>query len=302
MRRHHRALNVLTTVSVATAILVLTVTASAWAQTEAELRSFFEGKRVALRVDMPGTSDGVNVWPDSRRGIDYEQYRNDLKKYGTAIRAGGWAVVTLVKLKKDLIEFQLGGGGFGTFGDDTSTSVYIPLIERSEREKGLERRIKEEDDRHRRRELERELDNLRDRRERENRRIMAERALAEEHKRARVASERLTGGSRFNLRYSGQVPPGIRPEEVMAALSEYVDFGWLEARVNGAPHAVTEDAALRKGMLRDDAERAFGIPVTSHSRREGDLLLTTLVFVADGQRITADFVEDVLVRYAMTSK
>ena len=38
-------------------------------------------------------------------------------------------MVTLVKVKKDIIEFQLDGGGFGTFGDNTSTSSNIPLVE-----------------------------------------------------------------------------------------------------------------------------------------------------------------------------
>ena len=40
-----------------------------------------------------------------------------------------------MKVKKDLIEFQLGGGGYGTFGDDTSTSVYISDATKTEREK-----------------------------------------------------------------------------------------------------------------------------------------------------------------------
>src|SRR5205823_6776144 len=134
------------------------------------------------KIDMPGTSDGVDVRGDASRAIDFQEYGNRLKTYGTAIRAGDSATVTLLKVKKDLIEFQLSGGGFGTFGDDASSYVYMPKIEKSSREKELERLIKDENDSYRRRCLENELDDLRDRRERENRRIEAERVRAEERK------------------------------------------------------------------------------------------------------------------------
>src|SRR5215471_19051162 len=98
-----------------------------------------------LRMDMPGSAEGVDVHMDQARPIDYDNYQRDLKKYGVALHAGELTVVTLVKVKKDLVEFQLGGGGFGTFGDDTSTTVYIPDAPKTEREKQLERRVKEED-------------------------------------------------------------------------------------------------------------------------------------------------------------
>ena len=297
-------------------VMVLALAAPAAAQNEAALKSYFEGRHVTLRVDMPGTSEGVDVHADASRAVDYQRYRDDLKRYGTSIRAGDTVVVTLVKEKKDRIEFQLGGGGFGTFGDDTSTSVSMPLVERSERERNLEKRVSEEDDRERRRRLQRELDDLREERERENRRITIERERLEERKRERVSEERLRDGSRFNVRYEDRVPAGLRPEDLIAALAEYVDFRPVETRGDVAPPPPRGDVAppplapgpsgdisqLRKGMLRIDAERAFGRSLESSQRREGSLSLTTLVFVVGEQRITADFIEDVLVRYTMTSK
>jgi hypothetical protein len=303
-------------VVVAAAVVSLAPVVPAAAQSEAALKSYFEGRRVTLRMDMPGTSDGVDVHADASRAIDDQDYRNNLKKYGAAIRAGDAVSVTLVKVKKDLIEFQLGGGGFGTFGDDTSTTVFIPLVEKSDREKFLEKRVKEEDDRERRRGLQHELDDLSDRRERENRRIMEERERQSEAKRERVADERLRGGSRFNLRYQGSVPAGLRPEEVMAALGAYVDFGTAAAMTAPPPlpaplpappmpppsQASGDISQLRKGMLRQDAERSFGRPVESSQRRDGATAVATLVFVVGEQRISADFVEDVLVRYTITSK
>ena len=280
------------------AALLLAIAAPAAAQNEQALRAFFEGRRVTLKIDMPGTSDGVDVHVDApgARSIDYREYGDRLKEYGTAIRSGEAAIVTLVKLKKDLIEFQLGGGGFGTFGDDTSTSVDIKDVEKSRREKDLENAIKDEPDPRRKSELVRERDALRDRRERENRRIAAERVRAEELKRERIAYQRLKGGSRFNLRYSGNVPSGIRPEEVMAALAEYVELAVASSQPPGG------DGPLRKGMLRADVERMFGRAQEVGDRREGTLQVTTLVFASGDQRITAEFVEDVLVRYTITSK
>ncbi len=289
--------------AVAACTAMLTLAAPVAAQNEAALKSYFEGNRVTLRLDMPGTSDGVDVQVDGR-GVDYQRYGNDLKRYGTAIHAGESVSVTLVKVKKDLIEFQLGGGGFGTFGDDTSTSVPMRLVEKSEREKNLEKRVREEDDRNRRRGLQRDLDDLRDRRERANLRITEEHEQAEELKRERIADERLRGGSRFNLRFKDRVPADMRPEDLIAALTEYVEFR-SDARDYGAPppSATAGDISLlRKGMLRADAESAFGRAVESSERNEGGLATKTLVFAVGQQRITADFVEDVLVRYIVTSR
>jgi hypothetical protein len=298
------------TVAASTAALILAIVTPATAQNEDTLRTFFEGRRVTVKIDMPGTSDGVDVRADAARAIDYQRYGDRLKTYGISIRAGDASVVTLVKLKKDVIEFQLSGGGFGTFGDDTSTSVSIPRVEKSNREKDLEERIKDESDSRRKRDMEHELDDLRDRRDRENRRLDAERSRAEEIKKERIAERRLTAGSRFNLRYEGKVPAGIRPEDVIAALGDYVDFSPAsggrftpDAADRNAPMPwMAVDPAVRKGMLRSEAERVLGTPYDVSERREGSLSVVTLMFISGDQRITAQFVEDVLVRYTITSK
>ena len=145
-------------------VFLVALAAPAAAQDEAALRSALEGRHVTLRIDMPATSDGVDVKADARQPLDYRQHGDRLKRYGTSLRSGESVMVTLVKLKKDLIEFQLNGGGFGTFGDDTSTSVYIPHMEKSTREKDLEKRVKDETDPRRKRQLQDELDDVRERR------------------------------------------------------------------------------------------------------------------------------------------
>lgn len=291
---------VLVAVAAATCLLPAVVAA----QDEATLRSFFEGRRVVVKIDMPGTSDGVDLQVDSRQPMDFGRYRERLKADGVAIHAGESVVVTLVKLKKDLIEVQLGGGGFGTFGDDTSTTVYMPLVGKSKREEELEHRLKDTDDRRERRQIERELDELRERRERENRRITIERERAEARKVEVVAEHRRTGGSRFNLRYD-VVPHGIRPEEVMAALSEYVAFDRGSVRAMPEPPPLPPpgaSSAIRKGMTRDELEDLLGRPTAVSERREGSVTMTTLAFDRGDERTTVELVEGVVVRYAISSR
>jgi hypothetical protein len=279
------------------AFLFSVTVAPAAAQGETTLRSFFEGQRVTVSIDMPGSSDGVDLQADSGRPLDYQRYGDRLRAYGAAIKADASATVTLVKLKKDVIEFQLDGGGFGTFKDDASTSVSIPRVEKSAREKSLEKEVKAEDNPRRRRDLERQLDELRTRREIENRRIDVLKAEAQERRKERIAEQRLRGGSRFNLRYDEGVPRGITPREVMAALGTYVSFSALRP----AERPIDEPAP-RKGMTRRQAEDTFGTPITSSERREGTLQVATLVFNRGAEQITADFVEDVLVAYVTTPR
>jgi hypothetical protein len=109
------------------------------AQDEASLKADFEGRVVAVRMDMPATDDGVDVYPAETPPVDFPRYQARVKKYGIAIRQGETAMVTKVKVKGKLIEFQLGGGGYGTAGDQTDASVGFAPAPKTEREKTLER-------------------------------------------------------------------------------------------------------------------------------------------------------------------
>ena len=289
----------------ATALCALTIAATprlAAAQDESALRSFFEGKPVTMRIDMPGSQEGVDVRADA--GImDAVSYGARLKTYGPSLVAGDRVLVTLVKVKKDSIEFQIGGGGFGTFGDNMNTAIALPpFVDKSRRELELERRVKDEPDRRVRRELQNELDDLRTDRERANRRIQAERDHLVEMQQERVAASRRVGGSRFNLHYAGAVPRDIRPGDIMASLAEYVDFSTLRGIPPPPLPAAFDIAILKKGSAREDVERAFGRPVQASERRDGGLVTTTLVFASGNERVTVDFVEDVLVRYTVSSR
>ena len=46
------------------------------------MRATFEGQRVTVRIDMPGTSDGVDIHGDARHALDYKEYGDRLKRYG----------------------------------------------------------------------------------------------------------------------------------------------------------------------------------------------------------------------------
>ena len=87
------------------------------AQDEAHLKKALEGKRITLKMDMPATSEGVDVYPGSGRAVDYDKVGKRMKKHGVAIKDGEAARITKIKVKQDLIEVQLNGGGYGTFGD-----------------------------------------------------------------------------------------------------------------------------------------------------------------------------------------
>jgi hypothetical protein len=280
------------------ALVAFAASPAAQAQTsEAALKKYFEGKTVALKIDMPGTSDGVNVPID--RPFNQREYQDRLARYGTALRAGDRVSVTTVKVKDSTIEFQLAGGGYGTFSDDTSTSANLPDMEKSNRERDLEKLVRDEKDATKKRTLERELQDLRNYRERENRRIAAERTIIEDQKRRVLAERRLTGGSRFNLRFQGNVPVTLKPEDVVSALSEYADFSAMNAPATVKQGSAAAPDAPRKGMLRTDAERWYGLPVDVSQRREGTLTVVTLTFLRGTERITAEFVEDVMIRFVI---
>ena len=190
-----------------------------------------EGKTVVVKIDMPATQAGIDVYADARRSINFDEYSRRVKDTGVAVKAGDSVMITKVRVKDKLIEFQLGGGGYGTFGDDTSGTVYVPAESKSKREKDLEKAIKDETDSGRKRRMQTELDDLRREREREDRRNQAAASAAAEEKKRRIAEQRLHGGSRFNLRYQDGVPSGINPGEIMAALAEYVEFPFTAGRV-----------------------------------------------------------------------
>ena len=275
------------------------------AQTEDHLRLFFEGKPVKVKIDMPGTDDGVDVYPGRTQTVDFPRHATRLKQFGTAVKRGDEVMITKIKVKKDLIEFQLGGGGYGTFMDDASSDVYVPAAAKTQREKNLDKEIEKETDSAKRKKLGEERDALRKEREREDARNRAEAEQAKQLKENNVRQRRLDGGSRFNIRYDRAIGGAeLSPDAVMKALAEYVDFIAMGQKASEAVHPAAAPAKpgdLRKGLTADEVDAILGRPESINQRSEGTLKVSTSMYRRNGQTVTAEFVEGVLIRYTIQS-
>lgn len=286
------------------ALLLLAATAQpVLAQTEDQLRAYFEGKTVVVLMEMPGSEEGVDIYPGRLQPIDYPRHASRLKEYGTALRRGDPVIVTKVKVKKDLIEFQLGGGGYGTFGDDASSSVSVPSAPKTEREKNLEKDLKTVTDPAQKRKISEELDELKKERQREDARNRAQLEQAKQMKEANIRQRRLEGGSRFNLRYKPVVPAeALTPEGIMRALAEYVDFSAPNANPLAPGSAPVVRNELRKGLTVDEVDALLGRPVSIALRKEGTLDVSTSIYRTTQRTIIAEFVEGVLFRFRIESQ
>jgi hypothetical protein len=269
------------------------------AQSETVLKEYFEGGTVSPKLAMPGTEDGIDIYPGSPRPLDYSKYASRLKQFGTAIKAGEPVTITKIRLKSKHIEFQLGGGGYGTFGDETSSNVGTAVAPKTKREQNLEADIKRETDPAKKRAMREELDDLQADREREYARNRSAVAEAEEHRKQNIRQMRLEGGSRFNIRYQDQVSSAaLTPQSVMAALAQYVDFGQFRT-TETEPRG---PGALHKGMLLQDVDALLGPPSSNSERKEGSLKVVERAYSTPNGRVTGWFVEGVLIRYTMTSE
>jgi hypothetical protein len=238
------------------------------AQNEAALRAAFEGKLVSVKLAMPGTSRGVEVFPQHQAAVDFRQVADRIKEFGTSLAIGAQVMVTKVVVKKDShIEFQLGGGGFGTFGDSPgSQRVWADVESESKLEKALKDSIKAAPGPIRRKQLEKELRNARTARERENDRARAEASQANAAHEANLRARREASGSRFNIRYKDGIPPeALTPEGLMAALSPYVDFAATGQKAATPTAAATSTKPtgspleqLRKGLTVREVEALLG--------------------------------------------
>lgn len=288
---------------------------------QSALQSYFIGKQVQLKVDMPGTQQGVDLRMDRDDPVDWKTYSSRLKQFGPAIRSGDRATITTIVVKKNLIEFQLDGGGFGTFWDDSSTTVTPYHVDKSGYEKQLERDIRNETNPNRRRDLQRELDRVRYRREREqaidNRAAM----IASEMKSQQVADKRTRGGSRFNLRWPGNIPADqLTPDALMQALDAYVDFGNLATQkpilqataqnvaspsgntpANGS--SSTPITQLKRGMQIGEVSELLGLGrQLSQSTSEEGLKTQIFEYLPNNYRVEVTYVDGVVVRYSITSR
>jgi hypothetical protein len=284
------------------AAALMTFVAPLEAQNEAVLRQAFEGKVVAVKIDMPATQQGVDVYPLEQIPIDFREVAQRLKDNSTALKVGQQVMVTKVVVKKNShIEFQLGGGGYGTFGDNTSTDVSVVNQSETKEEKALRDSIKHAPGPTKRKQFEKELASLREERERENARAAAEAKQAQSVMEANLRAKRAESGSRFNVRYRNGIPAdALTPDGLMRALAQYVDFGPGSGVAPSGDGSGKSHASLRKGLLLDEVETLLGPAVTASETKEGTLTVLKRTYRKDGQKISASFVNEVLIDFAIT--
>ena len=285
-----------------------------------EVQNYFQGKQVHLKIDMPGTQQGVDLRFDRGTPMDWKQYSSRLKKFGVAIPKDERATVTTIVVKKDMIEFQLDGGGFGTFGDDTNTTVEAKPVEKSNYEKQLERDIANTDDPDRKRDLQRSLDRERDRRERQDAANRRAAQVASQIKAQQVAQDRIRGGSRFNLRWTGSIPAEqLNPEAVMKLLEPYVEFADSQAAEPASPpanavgavatapadadSAGAATAQLKRGMQLSDVRALLGQGrQLSESVSTEGLKTQIFEYLPGDRRVEVTYVDGLVIRFSISSR
>ncbi len=287
-----------------THLIILFATLPAFSQSEGALKSFFEGKQVRVKIDMPATHNGIDINYRGTPPLDFKSYSQRLKNYGASLRNGDSVMVTAIRLKGKNIEFQLGGGGYGTLGDDTGT-VSLPAISKSRRETDLERDIRDEKDARIRDRLNRELSRVRDDRRRDEERRRAEEARLKENKRREIQEKAMQAGSRFNLWFPNNylkesVPT---PQEIKDMLAEYVDFGSAPISMSQPqPTPTTNLPQLKRGMTPEQVYAIVGRPVDFRDASEGQLSIHTERFYTKTESIEVDFVEGVVIRFRIASR
>jgi hypothetical protein len=274
------------------------------------LQSYFAGKEVTLKIDMPGTQQGVDLRYNKDTPMNWKEYSSRLKSYGVAIPKGTTARVTAVNVKDDRIEFQLDGGGFGTFGDDTTATVTPKTVDKSDYEKQLERQIANTTDDDERRRLQRDLDRERARRERQQDNNQAAAQVASQIKAQKIADDRMRGGSRFNLRWSGSIPADQKtPDAITKLLADYVSFDGPPAAAAPPPMqstasdgAIPATAQLKRGMKRSEVTNLLGQgQQLSESISPEGLKTQTFQYSTGDRSVQVIYVEGLVIRYSISS-
>lgn len=290
------------------------------------LESYFTGKEVMMKIDMPGSQKGVDLNYKKPVAMDWNDYSSRIKTYGIAVHKGDVVRVTKFVVKNDMIEFQVAGGGFGAAGDDANTTVSANVLPKSDYEKDLEKQVSAATDPKKKRDLQQDLDRERSRRQRIDAQNASDAQVASQIKAQQVAVRRLGGGSRFNMRWQGSIPSDNRnPDAVMKLLAEYVEFNPAAGSGNrptpaqygpqpaqypaaaqypqAAPPA-GDPAQVKRGMRMDEVARAMGSSGRTVSQTVSNEGLKTQVveYLTADSIVSVTYVEGVVVRYAMNSR
>jgi hypothetical protein len=228
-----------------------------YAQDEAHLRKALEGRRITVKLDMPATQEGVDVFPGSNRPVNFDEVGKRMKKEGVAIKDGESARITKVKVKNDHIEVQLNGGGYGTFGDGLGS-----LLKNQAADSGTAQQMRYQN-------------------ERTEKLAAGSRFNLWYPNGVDAEDVELTAVVRALDEYV-TFPAGIVP--VVATQASY-------SATPSSPPAAASPEQVRKGMSSDDVIRIAGTPTSKTSRGP----ITTNRYRTGSGMLEVDFVNDVAV-------
>jgi hypothetical protein len=272
--------------------------APALADEDDAIRAAFEGRVVAPRIALPASKSGVNVYPERVPPLNLGEVEQDMYRNGVGVAPGQRVVVTRIKAKGKHIEFQLGQGG-----ESQIPTFQTPYVPQSRTEKRLRDELKDADDPEVKKRLKERIRDHEDRRRREQRQLESLARIEYEAEVSRYTPEEwaLMAGARFNVRYDHDVPAeALTPEGLMATLDEWLDFAPPpEPDPEGAG---VEDAGLHKGMTADELAAAYGLPDRCDDSEAGGLSVRTCVFELDDGYLEAQLVDDVLVKFTLSSE
>lgn len=274
------------------------------AQSEADLREYFEGRTVVVKQDLPASKNAIEISPDSASPLNYADYNRRIKQSGVAFRRNQSVPLTSVRVNDRSIELQL--GGMSSSGAEELSPAASVAVEKSARERSLERDVERETDPDRLTKMQQELDGLRKQRQREDARLKA--ALAQLSNGSDNRQPTVNAAARIDLVFNAGVPArALNPDYVKSALKNWLDFSATErpSPPPPGPVASSDDNAspygLRKGMTEAELVRLFGEPAKRESSTQGDLRVDVLTFKRDGTTLEATMVENVLVRFRQWS-
>ena len=123
-------------------------------------------------------------------------------------------------------------------------------------------------------------------------------------KQQRIAAKRLEGGSRFNVKFEGSVPAeAVTPEMIRRALAEHVSFDApVSPQTRGMSAAPSAPMNIEKGMTRAQVESRLGPAEKAVTKDQDGLKRTTCSYLSGGSMVEAEFVNDVLVKFTITSR
>lgn len=253
--------------------LVVMMVARADAQDERHLKQAFEGKRITLLIEMPASQEGIDIIPGSRRPLDFEKYSGRLKKHGTAIREGERAMITKIRVKDDLIEVQLGGGGYGTFGD-----VFGSIVNNNGADSGAAQQMRISNER-------------------------TQRAASGSRFNLRfpngITPEDLTPDAIVDALadYASFPAAAVASRRQLQESAEPDPADTRTARPDPAPARSESAMQLRKGMLEEDVESVAGKPIGESTAGP----MTTKKYRWRDGVLEADYVNGVMVGYRIAS-